>query len=193
MSISNRNRLLRLRRERGSSTAAARALSVSASTVRRWLQDGVPETIKARLAQKTKRYYEPKPEPKRAERKERKERKPPKHEAPRERERRPRKPEAPLAKEIVGFERGPAFIQEMQRLRVILEREPTLREVERAVEQRPPPKREILSFHDVMERARNRGVLDYAMFQKIAQRFRVPLHDVYNVFFGYPPSVGTAA
>lgn len=67
MSVSNRARLLRLRRERGSTTLAARTLRVSASTVRKWLKSGVPDAIKTKLAQKTKRYYPqhtPKPKPK---------------------------------------------------------------------------------------------------------------------------------
>lgn len=63
MSVSNRARLQRLAREQGSKAAAARALKVSASAVRRWLERGVPDAVKTLLKRKTKKYYEP-PKPK---------------------------------------------------------------------------------------------------------------------------------
>jgi hypothetical protein len=202
VSVSNRARLQRLAREQGSKAAAARALKVSASAVRRWLERGVPDAVKALLVRKTKRYYEPpKPKPpKRAQPKPRHRKpeqpklaeykKPPRRHAEYKQPSRHRpKPAAPI-EIVLGFERGPDYVRERNKLRRILNREPTEDEIQRAIAELPPKKREILNFNDVMERARNRGVLDYAGFQKIAQRFQVPVHDVYNVFFGYPPSVG---
>jgi hypothetical protein len=185
MSVSNRNRLLRLRRERGSATAAARALSVSASTVKRWLDNGVPDARKAILKAKTKRYYPPPPPPSKKA-KSKKKAKPKKRAAPSQ-------IPAAVVEVVLGFERGPEFVSERKKLRFILQREPSVEEVERMVAQLPPKKREVLSFHDVMERAYKRGVLDHAMFERIAKHFHVNIHDVYNVFFGYPPSVGKVA
>ena len=50
-----------------------------------------------------------------------------------------------------------------------------------------------LDFYAVMRILDERGVLDHARFQEVSKRFGVPIHDVYGVFFGYPPTVGSRA
>lgn len=50
-----------------------------------------------------------------------------------------------------------------------------------------------LDFYSVMAKLEERGVLDDAKFRRVASVFGYKLHDVYNVFFGYPPTVGSRA
>lgn len=88
--------------------------------------------------------------------------------------------------------KGPAYQAEKRRLRGILGYEPTEAQMQRAMEAIRPRKKP-LTYDEVIDKLRDRGVLDHEMLQRVSQHFGVKLHDVYGAFFGYPPSVGSRA
>lgn len=107
---------------------------------------------------------------------------------------------------VTKVTKGEVYQAERKRLRKILGYNPSPQQIERAVKlTKPsippkatkPPKakkskkpKKVESFDEVMDRVIAAGVLNYQLFEEIAARFNIPLHDVYNVFFGYPPTVG---